>query len=84
MLGGLWFPRHGPGTYHYSDTGAVYRGCWVNDQMESAGGYVYSNHRYEGNFVNNAVSAALTAFTESLPRFISYTRLPLQPEARIV
>uniref|UniRef100_A0AAQ4QLR5 Uncharacterized protein n=1 Tax=Gasterosteus aculeatus aculeatus TaxID=481459 RepID=A0AAQ4QLR5_GASAC len=46
--------RHGPGTYHYSDTGAVYRGCWVNDQMESAGGYVYSNHRYEGNFVNNA------------------------------
>ncbi|XP_077959197.1 radial spoke head 1 homolog isoform X1 [Gasterosteus aculeatus] len=46
--------RHGPGTYHYSDTGVVYRGCWVNDQMESAGGYVYSNHRYEGNFVNNA------------------------------
>uniref|UniRef100_A0A3Q2QXP7 Radial spoke head component 1 n=1 Tax=Fundulus heteroclitus TaxID=8078 RepID=A0A3Q2QXP7_FUNHE len=45
--------RHGQGTYQYKDTGAKYKGTWVDGNMELAGEYIYSNHRYQGNFVNN-------------------------------
>ncbi|KAK9530211.1 hypothetical protein VZT92_011731 [Zoarces viviparus] len=46
--------RHGQGIYHYSETGSMYKGSWANGKMESAGEYIHSNHRYEGNFFNNS------------------------------
>ncbi|XP_041672299.1 radial spoke head 1 homolog [Cheilinus undulatus] len=45
--------RHGQGVYHYHDTGSKYKGSWVNGKMESAGEYIHSSHRYQGNFVNS-------------------------------
>ncbi|CAG5911453.1 radial spoke head 1 homolog [Menidia menidia] len=44
--------RHGQGTYHYRQTGAKYKGMWLNGNMESAGEYIYASHRFQGNFVN--------------------------------
>ncbi|XP_072229568.1 radial spoke head 1 homolog [Leuresthes tenuis] len=45
--------RHGHGVYRHHQTGLTHRGVWVNGSMESAGEYVHTNHRYQGNFVNN-------------------------------
>uniref|UniRef100_A0A3Q3H1N3 Radial spoke head component 1 n=1 Tax=Labrus bergylta TaxID=56723 RepID=A0A3Q3H1N3_9LABR len=45
--------RHGHGIYHHHDTGAEYKGSWVNGKMESAGEYIHTHHQYKGSFVNN-------------------------------
>ncbi|KAG7239803.1 hypothetical protein INR49_028391 [Caranx melampygus] len=52
---GQWLQhmRHGQGIYHYKDTGSKYKGSWVDGNMGSAGEYIHSNHRYQGNFANN-------------------------------
>uniref|UniRef100_UPI003AACD20A radial spoke head 1 homolog n=1 Tax=Centroberyx gerrardi TaxID=166262 RepID=UPI003AACD20A len=45
--------RHGHGIYLYHETGSKYKGSWVNGKMETAGEFIHSNHRYQGNFANN-------------------------------
>uniref|UniRef100_A0A8D2ZM73 Radial spoke head 1-like n=1 Tax=Scophthalmus maximus TaxID=52904 RepID=A0A8D2ZM73_SCOMX len=45
--------RHGQGTYQYRDSGSKYKGSWAHGNMDAAGEYVHSNHRYDGNFANN-------------------------------
>uniref|UniRef100_A0A1A7XT03 Radial spoke head 1 homolog n=2 Tax=Iconisemion striatum TaxID=60296 RepID=A0A1A7XT03_9TELE len=45
--------RHGQGIYHYKDTGVKYTGTWESGNMESTGEYIFSNYRYNGNFLNN-------------------------------
>lgn len=66
--------RHGQGTYCYNDTGSVYKGTWVNGTMQSAGEYIYSNHRYKGNFANNNVSCGCVL--SSQPHFSHITPFP--------
>ncbi|XP_030643445.1 radial spoke head 1 homolog [Chanos chanos] len=45
--------RHGQGIYTYHASGTQYKGTWAMGKMESAGEFVYQNHRYQGNFKNN-------------------------------
>lgn len=54
--------RHGQGVYIYGETGAQYKGTWVNNNMESYGEYIFTNFRYQGIFFHNRVSFIFIPF----------------------